>query len=273
MSSRMPPHHLWTGAARIAYERVADAAPYGAMRANPAAELVRGSSYDQILCLGAGPDPVTEAGALGAIAVAAPLHVLVHDITISSASAMCGRLAQLVDASAVDNRSTQSAICEFTPISSDLRHPELCARLGGPFALTTLLGYTLGNFTDAEALDFLRQLAPVSRQLLLDVPVAWDGDPRLHARAFDPGAETAWLEAAYTDWHGCAPRTSVRSDVEYYADGYVVRVMVGNDELLRFRRRSVSGWIALFEKGGWSLRKGSVTDGHPRLAALLTSAS
>lgn len=267
----MPPHHLWTGAARAAYARMADAAPYGTMRANPAAELVRGLSYDRVLCLGAGPDPQTEAGVLAALAVS-PSRVYVHDITAHSASVMSARLAQLLIAPFGDlARLDAASTVEFVGVSGDLRRPELLVPPADPLALTTLLGYTLGNLTDGEALHFLRRLAAVSRQLLLDVPVAWDRDPRLRACAFDPGAESAWFDAAYADWRGHPPVASARSEVEHRADGYVVRIMADGCELLRFRRRTVSGWIALFEQGGWSLRKGSVTDGFPRLAALLTA--
>ena len=268
----MPPHHLWTGAARAAYARMADAAPYGAMRANPAAELVRGLSYDRVLCLGVGPDAQAEAGALVALA-AAPSRIYVHDITADSASMMCARLAQLMTTSTGDElaRLGAASAVEFAAASGDLRRPELLAPSVEHFALTTLLGYTLGNLTDDEALHFLRRVAIVSGQLLLDVPAAWDRDPRLRARAFDPGAELAWFEAAYADWRGHLPAGAVQSEVEHCADGYIVRIVADNCELMRFRRRSVSGWIALFEQGGWSLRKGSVTDGYPRLAALLTT--
>lgn len=260
--SRMPPQHLWTGLAREAYLRMAASVSYGSMRVNPVAELVCGLEPASVLLLGAGPEPQTEVSVLNALS-AMPLRIAVHDIDVNDACQAKERIANILD--------PLYRLSKFFIVGGDIRQPSKVVSSFGEFDLTTFLGYSFGNLPDEEAMEMLLDLTTVSRHFLLDVPVAWHGDPRLKADTFDPTAEAAWLNAAYVSWRGYLPLEGIQSEVQQMSDGYVVRIVADNAELLRFRRRSVSGWMGLFERGGWALRRASVSDGHPRLAALLSS--
>lgn len=266
MITRMPARHLWTGAARRAYMQMSVAAPYGSLRENQMKDLTRDLYSERILILGAGPDVRSEAGVLESLVPISNTTIVVHDIDEDNAEVAAKLLASHLAERA---KQTHNRIVS---VGGDLLHLTFTSAVAGScFDVAMLLGYTFGNFTDGEAEIFLRTLAARARAFLFDVPLAWRGDLRLCGQAFDPEGEIAWLNAAHHDWRGHAPLDAIQSIVQSEPDGYVIRILTGDAELIRFRRRTAAGWLAFCEQNGWRLRCASVTDGTPRLAALLVS--
>lgn len=249
----MPAEFLWLGDARAAYVEMCAASGYTRLRNNGASSLVTELRAEHVLALGVGPHPSTELDILQHLA-AVPAIVTAHDITVETASEM----ALAVRAAGHCSNAYPG------DLPGALRFPDA--------DLTLMMGYTIGNFNDRDALAILHSARRAGRHMLVDAPCAAAGDPRRAGATYDATAEPEgrWLRAAYRAWRGTLPR-HIRSVVTGDDREYVINIVADDEDvLLSFHRRTVAGWLALYEFAGWQPLDVRILPGIvPRLIALL----